>query len=110
MAHSLTHWKYALNEWVVGELKSQGYLTPEKLAAREEMNTKKRSKIAEGIVDSWESSGEIKKLYGLLKAQLETASQGGPKVCIISPYTCLCVLLTMRAIEGQMGSMRSPCE
>lgn len=68
------HWKHALNDWVVSELKAAGHFNPEKLAAREELNTKKRSKIAEDIVDEWESSKKLRELYSQLKSTLQTAT------------------------------------
>lgn len=75
-AHKLTHWKYGLNEWVVDQLKEEGYFTPKNLAAREELSTKKRSQLALDITDLWEKKGELRSLYSELKGALDSASQG----------------------------------
>jgi hypothetical protein len=74
-AHALIHWKYALNQWVVGNLEQEGYLTPEKLAEREKMKAKKRREYANEVVDLWESSRQIKDLYRDFKNQLESARE-----------------------------------
>ncbi|KAB8299960.1 hypothetical protein EYC80_000202 [Monilinia laxa] len=72
-AHTLIHLKYALNQWVIGSLESQGHLTIEKLAKRDKMSAKKRQKEVNGIVDKWKEEKEIKELYRIWKQQLETA-------------------------------------
>jgi hypothetical protein len=75
-AHRLKHWKYALNEWVIGTLKSEGHLTPHKLTQREDWNKKKRSEYANRIVDDWWENKEIKALYRDFKNNLEAAREG----------------------------------
>ncbi|KAA8572795.1 hypothetical protein EYC84_003376 [Monilinia fructicola] len=72
-AHTLIHLKYALNQWVIGSLESQGHLTIEKLAKRDKMSARKRQKEVNGIVDRWKEEKEIKELYRIWKQQLETA-------------------------------------
>jgi hypothetical protein len=74
-AHALLHWKYALNEWVIGNLEAEGYLTPAKLAEREKMKSKRRRDFANNIVDGWESDGQIKALWRDFKINLETARE-----------------------------------
>ncbi|KAG0648905.1 hypothetical protein D0Z07_4610 [Hyphodiscus hymeniophilus] len=75
LAHSLIHWKYALNEWVIDQLETEGYLTPEQLAEREKMKAKKRREYANALVDGWEETGIIKNLYADFKRQLESARE-----------------------------------
>ena len=75
-AHSLIHWKHALNDWVIDRLKTDGHLGAPKLAEREDWNTNKRSKYANRIVDEWEEEGEIKALYRDFKINLDVARQG----------------------------------
>ncbi|TAQ89595.1 hypothetical protein B7494_g2060 [Chlorociboria aeruginascens] len=74
-AHTLIHWKYALNVWVVDTLESDGYLKPEKLAEREKMKAKQRKEYANRVVDQWEADRVIKKLYTDFKNTLETAME-----------------------------------
>jgi len=75
-AHSLIHWKHALNDWVIDRLKTDGHLAAPKLAEREDWSTNKRSKYANRIVDEWEDEGEIKALYRDFKINLDVARQG----------------------------------
>lgn len=54
-------------------LQEEGELTPAKLAEREAMNLKKRTKYANKVVDRWEESGQIKSLWRDYKSQVDTA-------------------------------------
>ena len=74
----LSHWKHALNEWVIATLENDGQLTHQKLAARDKMKPKHRTKDANHIVDTWEANGEIKDLYRDFKGQLEAAKEAKP--------------------------------
>ncbi|KAH6724364.1 hypothetical protein BKA61DRAFT_28404 [Leptodontidium sp. MPI-SDFR-AT-0119] len=74
-AHTLIHWRWHLNDWVVGNLEEQGYLEPAKLAAREKLTTNKRMKLANSVVDAWGADRTIKNLYHDFKSQLETARE-----------------------------------
>ncbi|CZR56986.1 uncharacterized protein PAC_06875 [Phialocephala subalpina] len=71
--HILVHWKWNLNQWVLQSLQEEGELTPAKLAEREAMNLKKRTKYANKVVDRWEESGQIKSLWRDYKSQVDTA-------------------------------------
>ncbi|KAH8600368.1 hypothetical protein B0O99DRAFT_610560 [Bisporella sp. PMI_857] len=74
-AHTLIHWKYALNDWVVDNLANTGELTPTKLAARDKMNAKKRANYANDLVDQWAVDGVIRDLYRDFKGQLDAARE-----------------------------------
>jgi hypothetical protein len=74
-AHTLIHWKYHLNTWVEGQLETEAYLTPDKLAEREKMKAKQRRNYANNLVDGWENDNVIKDLYRDFKSQLETARE-----------------------------------
>lgn len=69
-AHLLHHWKFELNQWVIGNLESEGELRPEKLVARDKMTTEKRRQYANRIVDRWEESKILKDLYRDYKNQV----------------------------------------
>jgi hypothetical protein len=73
MAHTLHHWRYHLNSWVVDYLVREKHCTPEKLAKRDKWAIKKRSKYANKIVDRMEGCGEIKRLYTMYKSQVDFA-------------------------------------
>jgi hypothetical protein len=74
-AHTLIHWKWNLNQWVLDNLEAEGYLTPAKIVEREKMKTKQRREYANGIVDKWERDGQIKSLYRDFKGQREVARE-----------------------------------
>lgn len=76
VAHSLHHWKYALNTWVVGQLESDGHMTAEQLTKREKMKARKRRDEALGIVDAWEAKGIVRDLWKNFKDSLESAREG----------------------------------
>ena len=73
MAHTLRHWRWHLNTWVLDYLNRMGHCTPEKLVERDNMSQRKREKIANKIVDFMETSGEIRKLHKLYKDQVDLA-------------------------------------
>jgi hypothetical protein len=62
-AHTLIHWKHALNAWVVDALENSGQLRAAKLAARLKLTPKKKRDDANSIVDQWEADGHLKDLY-----------------------------------------------
>lgn len=74
-AHSLIHWKYALNSWVLDTIKNEGHLDPAKLSQREEWSKKKKNKCAISIVDVWESGKQIASLWKDFKNVLERARE-----------------------------------
>lgn len=73
IAHTLEHWRYHLNDWVVTYLKEEGYTAPEKIVERDEWSTKKRQKYANEIADEMERTGEIKRLYRDYRNEVDTA-------------------------------------
>ncbi|CAL3966462.1 unnamed protein product [Diplocarpon coronariae] len=74
-AHTLLHWKWHLNDWVVRNLENEGYLKPRRLAERDKMSTNKRMKLANRVVDQWGEEGKIQTLYHDFKAQIDTARE-----------------------------------
>jgi hypothetical protein len=75
MAHTLHHWRYHLNSWVVDYLVRQGHCTPNKLVERDGWSVRKRRKYANKIVDRMEKEGEIRKLHRLYKDQIDFAME-----------------------------------
>ncbi|KUJ21864.1 uncharacterized protein LY89DRAFT_714896 [Mollisia scopiformis] len=73
--HTLVHWKYNLNQWVISALEAEGELTPAKLAERDDMNAKKRTKYTNGVVDRWEEMNQIKQLWHDYKLVTSTARE-----------------------------------
>jgi hypothetical protein len=74
-AHSLIHWKWALNDWVVDTLGKEGHLSSEKARERNKWSDKKKTKYANDLVDSWGKTGDIKSLWKAFKVNLEAARE-----------------------------------
>ncbi len=72
-AHTLTHWRYHLNEWVADYLTLEGHLKPEKIAERDTWDMKKRSDCANEIADDMQEKGEIRRLYKDFRGTIDDA-------------------------------------
>lgn len=72
-AHSLSHWKWHLYEWVVDYLGQAGYTAPEKIVKRDKWSTRKRRKYGNKIVDAMQHDGKIKELYRDFKNEIDAA-------------------------------------
>ncbi|KAI9827829.1 MAG: hypothetical protein M1832_004318 [Thelocarpon impressellum] len=77
-AHSLTHWRHHLNEWVLDFLEGAGHTTPESILRRDGWSSKRRREYANAVVDKMVGAGEIKKLYRAFKDTLEAARDAKP--------------------------------
>ncbi|KAF2646089.1 hypothetical protein P280DRAFT_464352 [Massarina eburnea CBS 473.64] len=73
VAHTLYHWRYHLNSWVVDYLVREGHCTEKKVVKRDGWSVRKREKYAKKIVDEMERTGEIKTLHKLYKDQVNFA-------------------------------------
>lgn len=73
IAHSLLHWRFHLNEWVLDWLRSAGHTAPAKIVEREAWTTKRRREYANGVVDAMEEAGEIAALWRDFKLNLDEA-------------------------------------
>ncbi|TPR02049.1 Inosine-uridine preferring nucleoside hydrolase family protein [Aspergillus niger] len=74
-AHTLTHWRFHLNEWVTGYLEHQGYLSETRIVERSHWSTKKKTKYAVKAVESMIANGEVKKLWRDFHINLRTARE-----------------------------------
>lgn len=72
-AHSLSHWRYHLNEWVIDWLDRNGYNSPEKIVQRDRWNTKKRRKYANKIADRMEQEGVVRELWREFRNNIDEA-------------------------------------
>ncbi|KAK2795532.1 hypothetical protein FQN52_005299 [Onygenales sp. PD_12] len=73
MAHTLIHWRYHLNDWVVDYLKRKDIFSDSKILEREHWSQKKRTKYANQVVDSMEEDGEINRLWRDFNTNLKAA-------------------------------------
>lgn len=74
-AHTLTHWRWHLYDWVKDHLKAQGHLDPEKIVERDGWKTKKKTKYANKVVDEMKENGEVKKLWHDFRATINSARE-----------------------------------
>jgi hypothetical protein len=75
MAHTLRHWRYHLNTWVVDYLRAEHHLDPEQVIKRDNWSTEKRGRRANKIVEKMEEIGKIRDLYKLYKDQVDYAAK-----------------------------------
>ncbi|WEW61716.1 hypothetical protein PRK78_007210 [Emydomyces testavorans] len=77
MAHTLIHWRFHLNEWVVDYLQHKGIFANEKILEREKWSVKKRTRYANEEVDAMQKAGEIDRLWKDFNLNLKTAREQG---------------------------------
>ncbi|KAE8375206.1 hypothetical protein BDV26DRAFT_20671 [Aspergillus bertholletiae] len=75
MAHTLIHWRFHLNEWVVDHLERMGYMSDDEVLRRSHWSQKKRTKKAAEAVGLMVYEGEIKKLWRDFHINLRTARE-----------------------------------
>ncbi|KAI5290110.1 hypothetical protein KEM54_002431, partial [Ascosphaera aggregata] len=63
MAHSLLHWRYELNEWVVDWLTDQDILTKKQIRRRRKWSTIRQTRYANSVVDMMVEFKEVDKLW-----------------------------------------------
>ncbi|OJJ49806.1 hypothetical protein ASPZODRAFT_128336 [Penicilliopsis zonata CBS 506.65] len=75
MAHTLVHWRFHLNEWVIGYLEGQGVLTDKMIVKRSHWSQKKLTKYANSVRDQMVENGEVRKLWRDFHIKLKTARE-----------------------------------
>ncbi|PKX94187.1 uncharacterized protein P174DRAFT_441472 [Aspergillus novofumigatus IBT 16806] len=75
LAHTLTHWRFHLNEWVVDYLERMGYLEDDKVLERSHWSHKQRARYASEVMGSMVDSGEVKKLWRDFHITLKSARE-----------------------------------
>ncbi|KAL4934714.1 uncharacterized protein BDV17DRAFT_13260 [Aspergillus undulatus] len=75
MAHTLTHWRIHLNEWVVEHLKITGQFSDKKILKRSGYSQKKKNKSAARAFNKMVESGEVKKLWRDFHINLRVARE-----------------------------------
>ena len=79
IAHTLFHWRYQLNDFILIWLADEQHLTPRKIVEREKWSNKKKEKLANRIHDEMVAGGQISEMFRQFKASLDTAREF--KVC-----------------------------
>ncbi|KAL4894107.1 hypothetical protein BDV59DRAFT_21889 [Aspergillus ambiguus] len=75
MAHTLTHWRCHLNEWVVEHLRQTGYLSDDAILRRSHWSQKRKEKYAAEAMRTMIENDEIKKLWRDFHINLKTARE-----------------------------------
>ncbi|KAF7170368.1 hypothetical protein CNMCM5623_002791 [Aspergillus felis] len=75
LAHTLTHWRFHLNEWVVDYLERMGYLEDDNVLERSHWSHKQRARYASEVMGSMVDSGEVKKLWRDFHITLKSARE-----------------------------------
>ncbi|KAK1143985.1 hypothetical protein N8T08_005894 [Aspergillus melleus] len=75
MAHTLTHWRFHLNEWVVDHLSRMGHVSDEKVLERSHWSQKRNAKYAGEAFRDMVEGGEVKKLWRDFHINLRTARE-----------------------------------
>ncbi|RAH76489.1 hypothetical protein BO86DRAFT_325611 [Aspergillus japonicus CBS 114.51] len=75
LAHTLTHWRFRLNEWVTDHLRLKGYLSDTRILERSHWSHRKQTKYAIKAVEKMVQEGEVKKLWRDFHIDLRTARE-----------------------------------
>ncbi|EEH38492.1 hypothetical protein PAAG_08219 [Paracoccidioides lutzii Pb01] len=75
MAHTLIHWRYHLNEWIIDYLRRKGVFADHEVLGREHWSHKRRTKYSNQVVDAMEEDGEINRLWRDFNTNLKTARE-----------------------------------
>ncbi|PYI29608.1 hypothetical protein BP00DRAFT_437570 [Aspergillus indologenus CBS 114.80] len=75
LAHTLTHWRFRLNEWVTDHLRLKGYLSDARILERSHWSHRKQTKYAIKAVEKMVQEGEVKKLWRDFHIDLRTARE-----------------------------------
>ncbi|KAJ5291583.1 hypothetical protein N7478_000834 [Penicillium angulare] len=73
LAHTLTHWRFHLYEWVVGYLERKGHMADDEILRRSNMSQKRKTRNAIKVLESMIEAGEVEKLWRDFHTNLKTA-------------------------------------
>ncbi|KAJ5135304.1 uncharacterized protein N7515_004582 [Penicillium bovifimosum] len=81
LAHTLTHWRYHLNEWVIDYLERTGHMDDDEILRRNNLSIKRRTRNANDVLDSMTAAGEVDRLWRDFHINLKSARE--KEVCFI---------------------------
>ena len=79
-AHTLSHWRFHLNQWVLDWLAANGFTSAEALVSREGWSKKRTRKFADEVVDRMDDGGEIGGLWRDWQNNLRSAREAKPEL------------------------------
>ncbi|KGO50290.1 protein of unknown function DUF4211 [Penicillium expansum] len=75
LAHTLTHWRYHLNEWVIDFLDRTGHMDDDEILRRNDMSIKRKTRNANEVLGSMTETGEVDKLWRDFHINLKSARE-----------------------------------
>lgn len=75
LAHTLTHWRYHLNEWVIDFLERTGHMDDDEILRRNDLSVKRKTRNANDVLDSMTGTGEVDKLWRDFHINLKSARE-----------------------------------
>lgn len=75
MAHTLVHWRFHLNEWVIDYLRYKGILDDTEILQRGPWSQLRKSKFADDTLVMMIETGEIQKLWRDFHINLKVARE-----------------------------------
>lgn len=75
LAHTLTHWRYHLNEWVVDYLERMGHMSDDEVLRRNDMSQKRKTRNAVEVISQMVEAGEVDKLWRDFHLSLKSARE-----------------------------------
>ncbi|KAJ5204481.1 uncharacterized protein N7498_005360 [Penicillium cinerascens] len=75
LAHTLMHWRYQLNEWVVDHLDRMGHMKDSEIIRRNNLSQKRKTRNAIEVVTQMAQAGEIDKLWRDFHIALKSARE-----------------------------------
>jgi hypothetical protein len=91
LAHTLTHWRYHLNEWVIDYLDGMGHMHADEILRRNDMSTKKKTRNANDVLDQMVERGIVDGLWRDFHISLRSARE--KEVCLYSILSGVCLLI-----------------
>ncbi|KAJ5752931.1 hypothetical protein N7520_009848 [Penicillium odoratum] len=75
LAHTLIHWRFHLNEWVVDHLDRMGHMADSEVLRRNGLSQKRKTRNAIAVLDGMVTTGEVDKLYRDFHMNLKSARE-----------------------------------
>ncbi|KAJ5351393.1 hypothetical protein N7452_000367 [Penicillium brevicompactum] len=75
LAHTLTHWRHHLNEWVIDHLDRIGLMDDDEVLKRNNLSIKRRTRHANQVLDRMVFTGEVDKLWRDFHLNLKSARE-----------------------------------
>lgn len=116
MAHTLIHWRFHLNEWVVNYLENKGILDDEEILQRSRWSQRQKERYATETLGMMLETGEIQKLWRDFHINLRTARESQVSLPTFYIFPDLEIrALTLHPAESRMnfvspfGTLRIGC-